>query len=752
MTTLKLLDSVTLTGRLNTNFACSCSQDNRILIISETGVYLMRQVPDLNSSDSHYSHEKYFLQPSDYAVCSHVDININSFIYDLPKDVFYESVLSVMLSQNLTTATPITPSILSAQWSDAGMVDGVWSMLGVLTNLCSLEIYIQTYSESNLQEYKIVLNLTKEILEKRRKEFVYSTKMPTLQKMRELKKRVEYISPLTFTWSHNFLDEGKNTALLFIGHFHGDISIWKINGISSSDHEASCVFIGRYSSKLGHIGALYWHRTKENDGVLCAGDFNGKISVFKVSNVQSLEDEVAFYTENDTKVDMLTVISFRLYTCLIAVKQSYLLVFGLDSNGHVFDCAVHNVKNFYITGLTHKDNVIKVLTFTGKFKQLTISVHFKKIVIEEKDIQLKLEFSGLRTHGFIESTNNVLIGILSSPYRLQNAIQGKKFINFTLLTDTSINSLKVLMENPSGSLKNFWDCFEAIRLICLKEQRFPWLGLNKNMDLDNCSLIELKTLRLIAKISETIFCKVKRVVSYDIKPYVLLHYLVKIRIIINNLRKLFKDRDQGRELSEFEMRSIDLQVFFLKEVVVNGILPKAEVGCNFIKDISNILTVANELEYPDMIRCNFCGEKLIGNACLPPHSDSRCVFTMMPIFISPAYKCILCHSLALDQVATMPVLCPYCDYPMEKVCLNEKMQSNLERLEYEFEENRIYSKCVSDCFQDNEESLKDLILTLEDIQESEVEVSDGEQEESDIRELYFRLASLTMGGFVDEMK
>lgn len=743
---LKLLDSFKLTGHLNVNFACELSSDDRIFVICESSLYVLTLRPDLRSTLPQYSYQKVVIEPSTYALCAHLDLDINSFIHDLPKDALYEATARMDLSHNLQSAAPFTISQIQAQWSESNMVDKAFSMLGVLTSLYTLDIYVRRTSEVGLTEYKSMLNLTKAILDRRKGEFVYSTKLPPIQKMRELKKRVEYISPITFTWGHTFQINGDNCTVVFIGHFKGEISIWKIHSVLACEQEINKEFLVRYSTKLGDISTLYWHRTEQFGGVLCAGDCSGKISVFRITNLEQqccVDSEVQLYLDTDCKVDRIAVTSLGDSTILLAVKQSNLLFFGIDVMGNVFDLRVHNVGNFYITGITLQEATIKVLTFMGIFKLLKVSIQSGKILVSEQTIPIKHEFADSRTHGLIESNHKVFYGILTHPSHFKNAYQGKKFATFCFFHDINLNPLKLLLDNKSSSLRTFWDCLETLRLVCLKEQRFPWLGIKSDLDLDSCSVTELKTLRLIAKISESVFVIIKRVYSYDIKPYILLHYLVDIKVILQRLALLFAEKSNGKKLSVFQMQSIDLQVLYLKELVRNGVLLKAQVGKSFISELTHILSIANELEYPDMDRCNYCGEKLIGATCIPPHADSRCTFTLMPILLTPAFKCLLCNSLAHKNIENYVelVICPYCDYPMERICV-EKTVTEIELTE-------ITSECAYDCIQDISETLAELCRSLdntEDSSEGIVYVSDDDVDcsEKEIKELYFKTRDMKL--------
>lgn len=152
---------------------------------------------------------------------------------------------------------------------------------------------------------------------------------------------------------------------------------------------------------------------------------------------------------------------------------------------------------------------------------------------------------------------------------------------------------------------------QFFRLICLKEKRFPWIGLPSDLNHDDLSLLQLKTLRIIAKLSENVFNVVPRVQHYNIKPFILLHYLVEIKLVMARMKKLFSLVSNGKELSLFQMRSLDIQNFFLKEMVLKNVLPKMNVGSKIVSEMAEVIEIANELEYPDMMQCIWCGENIL---------------------------------------------------------------------------------------------------------------------------------------------
>lgn len=128
---------------------------------------------------------------------------------------------------------------------------------------------------------------------------------------------------------------------------------------------------------------------------------------------------------------------------------------------------------------------------------------------------------------------------------------------------------------------------------------------------DTLSLLQLKTLRLIAQLSETTFIIVPRIHHYNIKPFILLHYLLEIKLIVARMKKLFGLKSSGKELSVFQMRSLDIQNFFLKEMIGKNVLPKMNVGKKIVNEVREVMAIANELEYPDMMQCVWCGENIL---------------------------------------------------------------------------------------------------------------------------------------------
>ncbi|KAG5871674.1 hypothetical protein JTB14_007357 [Gonioctena quinquepunctata] len=592
-------------------------EDDRFFIINDTGIYILSLNGSLTYEFPSFACKKYHIRTSDFAPCTRVDLDINSFHSDLPREDLYETLLSVEYSIGLKHTKAIDAVPLCAEWSPRGILGGNDCVLAVLTNLHSLEVYMKYLDENEVTQYRLISNISQEIIDVERSKWVNPTKFAIRNKLDEFKKRVASVAPTAFTWSHLLKRGGKQYSVIFVSVLNGDITSW---AILEKDMNPEVIlkplYLGRYRTLLGRITTMYWHETNEYEGALFYANSDGRMNVLHVSNLDQNEvkfdEERLLWTEPDkVAIEKITVMIHDSKTFIVAAKQRVLIIYGVNENGDFFDCKCASIDNYYITGIHHFDNIILALSLTGTLTQLTVSVEENVILLDEKVIPLKFDTIKYRTHGFFFTKNMVMFGLLAHPWKLKSFGKSRSYVNVFVYNNCSKKPIDIVWNNDSGSLRDYWDCFEAMRLNCLKEKRFPWLGLPLDLNYDTLPLFKLKTLRCIAKLSEMVFNIVPVVENYNMKPFILLHYLVEIKLVVNRMKRLLNLLSSGKEISEFQRHSIFIQNFFLKEMVVKNILAKANVGMTFIEDITSVMEVANELSYPEPSNCVWCGENIL---------------------------------------------------------------------------------------------------------------------------------------------
>lgn len=191
---LRLLDQIKLVNHLTRNFACGYSEDDRFFILTESGVYILGLKCNLSASFPDFSCSKKFFAVSNFIPAGNVDLDINTFHKDLDRKALYESVMAVEYSSTLKHVKPVDFFPLSAEWSPAGIVGRSNSMIGVLTNTHSLEIYSKIVDENQQIMYVKLTNITEEIINMQRNKWKDATRFSIHGKMEEFKNRVNSVS------------------------------------------------------------------------------------------------------------------------------------------------------------------------------------------------------------------------------------------------------------------------------------------------------------------------------------------------------------------------------------------------------------------------------------------------------------------------------------------------------------------------------------------------------------------------------
>lgn len=150
---------------------------------------------------------------------------------------------------------------------------------------------------------------------------------------------------------------------------------------------------------------------------------------------------------------------------------------------------------------------------------------------------------------------------------------------------------------------------------------------------------------------------------------------------------------------------------------------------------------------------NYFPSQLIGTSCLPPHGDSRCCFTMMPIFFIPLYKCPLCQCVAHRETKEeiSMFFCPYCDVPMLNVPVeSKKLDDMAKEFDIDLDSGVVKSVCFADCLGKEDMEKAD----VEDLEAHEIELvifsdsddgeDDGEDGKDKLRTLYFKMAQCSL--------
>lgn len=81
-----------------------------------------------------------------------------------------------------------------------------------------------------------------------------------------------------------------------------------------------------------------------------------------------------------------------------------------------------------------------------------------------KKLHYKIDTSVYKTHGFFVSPNRVYFGIIACPtYNITKS--SSHHIMVLVLQNIEKKPVSLLLDNPSKSLRHYWDCYEVLRYV-----------------------------------------------------------------------------------------------------------------------------------------------------------------------------------------------------------------------------------------------------------------------------------------------
>ncbi|XP_031346109.1 uncharacterized protein LOC116172967 [Photinus pyralis] len=673
---LKLLDTVPLQNKSAINIGIIPSDDSQYCILVEDGIYVFKLCGLMDNFLKTMSFMKWFIKPGDFALSSHLGIDINSFITSLPQFDMYEAVLRLDLSEELKEALPLKQQPVQAKWSSLGLVSNNNCVLAAMSNTGALRVYAFTTNESEIEEFIEVCNVTEICVR------YFSVKFfPTIFRgatysslFEELKKRAGIATPSAFTWTHLISKDDEVFTFLMVGHYDGGVTVCRIKQMKNNETFCDCRVVGYFQTHLKKPTFMHWQQAND-DGLLIVGDLEGRIKAISVTQISQesvkFENEIFLWGESDgLRTDCLKVVVHDKNIYVLAVKGSVLVITLIDESGRVADVYPFHVGDFIITGVEHYEgNTILVLTYTGVLKEVMLFNEENKIKIKWRHLFIDYKWWSHRTHGLIVSQNRVFIGVLVSMSKLTNIKKRKDHVRLLVFMNVAKKPLQVLLNNESNTLTSYWDCLEVLRLNGLLDRKLSNEGLSPELDYDKMSLVQLKMCLALAKSSEVMVRNSPVMQTTPTLKSDEFKYILKIRLAMDHMYRLLDQLANGGQLSVFHMQSLDLLNAFLKETVAKGMILRLLLGKLTLDGLYDIIATASELKYPDPPVCVWCEEKIIGLSCVPAHSDTRCCISFMPVTHLPYYKCKFCkstvHVKLTDVYKTM--LCPYCDIPLSYV-------------------------------------------------------------------------------------
>ncbi|XP_055538636.1 uncharacterized protein LOC129726066 [Wyeomyia smithii] len=465
----------------------------------------------------------------------------------------------------------------------------------------------------------------------------------------------------TFCWRDQTF---RHVAHLAIGTKSGKVAICSLY---SDD-----VHIEHVISLSDPVRVLKWITLADDRNLLLIGLLNGKISAFSF-NTQPDATVVDVVKLNDvwSDEDHLTAGTIQYEVdqanqriLVLIVKGTHLLAFLCSLQGEVSTVAIQNLNNFMITGLQHfSQNCYIISTLPGTI----FYCHFKiikanQVVIELSTIRTDLAVSKFSIYGVTATRNRSCWMFVGYP--------SKSFDRLSLRTPTVVffcriserEPLKMLLENPTYRLTDYYDCAEVIRYSGNRDtQTLKQLEAlsSTRVSVDDAYAYHLK-LQLIQLGAKFSYFK-KRCLSI---AEVLFNQSQFVSTVIEILHAakvvyyfLYITQTYNLQLSFMQLSSVRCLRNFIKGFVEDSFPGDFEHIHMSLKTVMEEVVVhANELlskaaQQPQQEECTFCGKLMEYDkqTCSENHQTFRCSLTKQQIPVQKIETvCEMCDRCSLD--------------------------------------------------------------------------------------------------------
>lgn len=271
------------------------------------------------------------------------------------------------------------------------------------------------------------------------------------------------------------------------------------------------------------------------------------------------------------------------------------------------------------------------MTFTGVLKELQLFCENGKLHIKDATIRNDVNWQKYRAHGLFLSHNRVFVGLVLYPCNMKDLLKVDHYAVVAILRNFRKSPMKLLLNNQTGTLRNHWDCLETLRFIlfhyishylysfyvcrvhCFKSKRYPCekYPFILKINYDKLTLLELKTLLHVSRITKVISTKKVQDVNRNIESSTIYDILVQIKLAIKRMKDLVHQHQQSKTLSEFQMNSLEIVDSYLREVIMVNTLRKYRMAESTANDIYDLMAYVHNLEFPAMPKCFWCKENIL---------------------------------------------------------------------------------------------------------------------------------------------
>ena len=632
-----------------------CLQSSGEFIVLEAKTDL--NVFSLGKQLSSHHHSKFQLRSetipcSSYNVVKDLKVNQNNIF----NKSSHKNKNDIMLNTNLfPDCLPSSQQVMKSQLSPYSVNLPV--IIASMSSYGSIQLINYKLGEEEVIESNSH-SIIAELCEIRKSEFSLGSYVK-LEKLQEIVKELTFYN---FDWCPEIVSDRRLIAAMTVSR---EIIFYEINRTNEVKSQLS------YKLDNKSVNTLRWI-VHGGRNFLVVADRKGDLSRF---SLEVINGEVKSVKEIDKlegklKIPMqdIQIDSVGDSLLLLCTKSHSLEIFLLQSSGNYK--SISKYIGLSVTGITKisKDSLNYLMTtLNNEIFYMELAVHcvdVVKIQRFEKVENSDMNPEKFNAYGITTSKNKVMTFVALHPRVTTDHLTIKQPLCLSLNLFSLNSPYKILINNDSLKLTEFFDCVEAVRFIGSKR---------------------LETLQVL------------EAMDYEIALNAEFIYYLKVQLIVIDAKQIYY---QTRSDSILElMRETELSIRQIIEVINAFIILKSTktthktaVRClaNFIRNYINEeilkepfktaqLTFKSELQellinLPETIIgsaevCLYCAENIDTDklTCSENHQMARCAITKLLLPLSAKSFCSICNCSVMN-LATLreitgnsDILCPYCD-------------------------------------------------------------------------------------------
>lgn len=532
--------------------------------------------------------------------------------------------------------------VVSFDWSPAGLLANHESVLAVMNNIGGVDLF--TNNNSN---WKHELEIAGTFSDNYRK----SLEEP--REFAELKEAAHILSSTAMCWAPT-LAENK-CCYMATAQKNNTIMFWLVLCNTS----ITVQFQGTIEVVGGEILAMRWIQISENNFVLICSNIFGQIILVDCQIINCLVELKAMHTVWPDKDRMISTqlqyITVNDKIILICNKNRHLLILMVDEHYNVCGKYVSNINDYRITCITNSRDEIYLTTINCQIFKINISINESNLDVSLYPIQCNNISSTSELNNISFSQNGVICTLITVDRKVNFRKESLKINVMFATTLEKLNSLvKVLLENPTEKLTNYWDVVELLRYKCMKYKEAPPVVYH-NLYENACRNIYLLKLYLIFVTFYKNLKNLFKIEPIDSIPEESLE-TIKEEVLVIHAEVLF------RKYNEKWKREGNLEM--LEKESLNSAINFLEYYC---KKNNRDVTVVLDFKMSDLgeiiceYTCQGCDENIRGFTCKNNHLNMFCSLTFTPIESFEYLSCVWCNRTARIELASDNPLCLFCD-------------------------------------------------------------------------------------------